>query len=469
MRPGDRVISARRLAEREHVSLPTAIEALRVIEAEGLVFARPRSGFFVSGPPVDQPAPSQPPHAPQPVTMTSLAHTLFSGADRAVVPLGAALPDPAWLPVAELQRALNAAARRIGGAAQTYSAPPGRLDLRRQIALRSALWGARFGPDDLIITAGETQAMHLALGAVCRPGDIVAVESPAYFGLLFLLGRLGLRALEIPTDSRDGLDIDALEAAIDRHRIAAVVVSPTVQNPLGASLPFEAKRRLVRLLADFDIPLIEDDVYGDLGEGNPRPAACKAFDEKGLVIHCSSVSKTLAPGWRIGWIAAGRHHDRVLAARWQEGLAGAPLIEAALAEFLAGGEYDRHLKRFRTKVQAGIRAVASRIEVSFPAGTRISRPRAGFLLWVELPPAINALDVHRQALREDIGISPGQLFSPQSSFTHHLRLNCANEPTPRLLRAVDRVGEICRNLQSGPRSHDATARRSGKKDGAPVV
>jgi DNA-binding transcriptional MocR family regulator len=443
LRPGDRIISARRLAEREAVSLPTAVEALRVLEAEGMILARPRSGYFVCGVQAKEPAPSRPRQSPQPVNMAALARSLFNGPDATVAPLGAALPDPSWLPVAELQRALNAAARRLGGASQTYSTPPGRSDLRRQIALRAAGWGARFGPDDLVITAGETQAMRLALQATCRAGDVVAVESPAYFGVLLLLERLALRALEIPTDPRLGLDVGALAAAIGRHRPAAVVASPTVQNPLGASLPIEAKRALVDLLTRTDTPLIEDDVYGDLGVGDQRPPTCKAFDEAGIVLHCSSFSKTLAPGWRIGWIAAGRYHEKILQARLEESLAGAPVLEAALAEFLAGGNYDRHLRRFRPRIDGGVRAIASRAEATFPRGTRILRPVAGFLLWVELPASIDALDVHRRALAEGISVSPGQLFSPQSGFHHHLRLNCANEPTARLLRAVDRIGEIC--------------------------
>jgi DNA-binding transcriptional MocR family regulator len=297
-----------------------------------------------------------------------------------------------------------------------------------------------------VITAGETQAMRLALQATCRAGDVVAVESPAYFGVLLQLESLGLRALEIPTDPRAGMDVGALAAAIERYRPAAVVASPTVQNPLGASLSIEAKQALVDLVTRTDTPLIEDDVYGDLGAGDPRPPACKAFDAAGIVLHCSSVSKTLAPGWRIGWIAAGRFHERVLQARLQESLAGAPLLEAALAEFLSGGDYDRHLRRFRPKIEGAIRAIASRVEASFPKGVRLSRPEAGFLLWVELPSSIDALDVHRRALAEGISVSPGQLFSPQSSFGHHLRLNCANEPTASLLRAIDRIGEICGEL-----------------------
>ncbi|MFK0368603.1 PLP-dependent aminotransferase family protein [Enterobacter sichuanensis] len=444
---GDRMISARKLAERECVSLPTALEALRCLEAEGLIVARPRSGYYVHRPRLPpRVEPSRSPSGPVPVTMSAVARSLFSSAEARLIPLGAALPDPAWLPGDALQRALHSAGRRLDAHGQSYSLPPGRGDLRSKIAARAAQWGARFGADDLIITAGATQALRLALRAVCQPGDVVAIEQPAYFGTLLLLEDLGLKALEIPTDPVEGLLLEPLADAMRCHRPAAVLASPTVQNPLGASMPVARKQELVTLLEGAGIPLIEDDVYGDLvGEGQ-RPPACKAFDQSGNVIYCSSLSKTLAPGWRIGWIAAGRYHTQVLQTRMAGDWAGTPLLEAATSEVLASGDYDRHLRRLKRRIAAGIRAVVARVEASFPPGTRLNVPAAGFLLWVELPQQVNALEVHRRALALGIGVSPGPLFSPGAELTHFLRLNCANEPTPRLLNAVEQIGALCHAL-----------------------
>ena len=260
LRVGDRMISARKLAEREHVSLPTALEALRCLEAEGLIVARPRSGYYIrqiSLPPRAEPARSTP--GPVPVTMSAVARSLFSSAEARLIPLGAALPDPAWLPGDALQRALHSAGRRLDAHGQSYSLPPGRRDLRSKIAARAAQWGARFGADDLIITAGATQALRLALRAVCQPGDVVAVEQPAYFGTLLLLEDLGLKALEIPTDPAEGLLLEPLADAIRCHRPTAVLASPTVQNPLGASMPVARKQELIALLEEAGIPLIEDE------------------------------------------------------------------------------------------------------------------------------------------------------------------------------------------------------------------
>ncbi|WP_438304579.1 PLP-dependent aminotransferase family protein [Raoultella ornithinolytica] len=451
LRTGDRIISARKLAEREQVSLPTALEALRYLEAEGLIIARPRSGYFVhqiisAG---ERPGTASLP-VPVPVTMSAIARSLFGSAEARLVPLGAALPDPAWLPVDTLQRALQTAGRRLDARGQSYSLPPGRADLRRKIAARAAQWGALFGADDLIITAGATQALRLALRAVCQPGDAVAIEQPAYFGTLLLLEDLGLKALQIPTDPVEGLLLAQLEEALQRHRPAAVLASPTVQNPLGASMPVARKRDLVALLAGMGIPLIEDDVYGDLAGDAQRPPACKAFDRCGNVIYCSSLSKTLAPGWRIGWIAAGRYHSTVLQARMAGEWAGAPLIEAAASELLASGDYDRHLRQLKLRIAQGMQAIIAQVETSFPPGTRVAAPEAGFLIWVKLPSKIDALEVHRRALALGIGVSPGPLFSPGAAeLQNFLRLNGANEPTRHLLKAVEQLGRLCHDLASG--------------------
>jgi len=447
LRIGDRMISARKLAEREQVSLPTALEALRCLEAEGLIEARPRSGYFVCqlnrGKPV---AVSYPLSAPVPVTMSAVARSLFSSAEIRLVPLGAALPDPKWLPGETLQRALHAAGRRLEAHGQNYSLPPGRVDLRNKIAARAAQWGARFGADELVITAGATQALRLALRAVCQPGDVVAIEQPAYFGTLLLLEDLGLKALQIPTDPVEGLLLVPLSEAIERHRPAAVLASPTVQNPLGASMSVAHKQALVALLEKAWIPLIEDDVYGDLVGESQRPPACKAFDQNGNVIYCSSLSKTLAPGWRIGWVAGGRYHTQVLQARMAGDWAGAPLLEAAASEILASGDYERHLRRLKRRLTEGVKAVIAQVKASFPSGTQAAVPAAGFLLWVELPQQIDALEVHRRALALGIGVSPGPLFSPKAELQNFLRLNCANEPTPQLLNAVAQIGGICHEL-----------------------
>jgi DNA-binding transcriptional MocR family regulator len=440
------MISARKLALREGVSLPTAVAALRALESEGLIVARARSGYFVSAARTAAPTRSRPPPKPRAVGLSATAFDITSASRGMQVSLAGASPHPDWLPLGAMRRALNAAVRRAKGNALLYSAVPGDERLRHQLALLAHSWGADFSRDEVTVTCGATQALRLALRVTCRAGDIVAIESPTYFGLLTLLESLGLKALEVPTDPVSGMDVAALAALLERYPVAAVIASPTVQNPLGAIMPLESKRALVAMLESARVPLIEDDVYGDLAGAAARPPACKAFDGTGNVLYCSSVSKTLAPGWRSGWIAAGCYADRVLRLRWEESLAGSPVLEWALAEFLASGDYRRHLRLFRPRIDAAVKAIAARVQAGFPPGTRISRPAAGYLLWVELPVTVDAREVYARALSLGIGIAPGQIFSSRAQYTHHLRLSCAQFVSPKLLHALDGLGAVCCEL-----------------------
>ena len=456
-RPGQRMISARRLAVREGVSLPTAVAALRALESAGLIVARARSGYFACAARTDVPAPSRPPTKPSAVGLSTTAFDITAASRRMPVALAAASPHPDWLPLRAMRRALNSALRRAAGDALLYSPVPGHDGLRQQLALLASSWGGEIPRDEIVVTAGATQALRLALRVTCRAGDIVAVESPTYFGLLTLLESLGLKALEVASDPVTGLDIAALATMLEQYGVAAVIASPTVQNPLGTIMPLAAKRALVALLERARVPLIEDDVYGDLAEGRTRPPACKAFDGTGSVLYCSSVSKTLAPGWRTGWIAAGRFTERVLRLRWEESLAGSPVLEGALAEFLRSGDYRRHLQNFRPRITTAVKAVAARVQAGFPPGTLISRPVAGYLLWVELPATIDSREVHSRALSLGIGIAPGQIFSPRAQYSHHLRLSCAQNVSPKLLHALDRLGELCCELDAAAASHSRAA------------
>ncbi len=443
--PGERFISVRVLAQREGVSMPTAVAALRVLEGLGLIVARPRSGYFVALQGGSGLAPTRivPPSVPQDVSIEALALRLLSKREGIKVPFGAATPDAGWMPQAALTQALQRGARRLSTQAIGYSYPPGDLSLRTKLAHRFARGGTALGPEEIIITAGATQALSLALRAVCRPGDVIGVESPCYFGVLLLAQQLGLSVIEILTDPVTGLDVASLAESCARHRLSAVVASPRAQNPTGAVMPPQRRAELVALLEAAQIPLIEDDLYGDIQGGEAPNLPCKAFDRSGLILHIGSISKTLAPGWRVGWIAPGQFYDRVLSLRYQDSLGGSRLLETALADFMTDGGYDRHISRFRARISRSMEAIVARARGSFPPGTRLQIPPSGYLLWVELPSTVSALDVADRLSHENISVSPGALFSPSGGFGHFLRLNCAIEPSASVLAALDRIGAIC--------------------------
>lgn len=450
LRPGDRLPSVRQLSARENVSISTVLQAYVQLESAGLIEARPQSGHYVRirRSPAAEPQVTRPPERCAAVNVASLVARIYRAAqDPRIVQLGAATVDPVLLPGRRLHRELVHAARRHPAEALAYDMPPGLPALRQQIARRSVDWGCSLAPDDFIVTCGASEALNLCLRAVSRPGDTVAVESPAYYGVLQNIESLGLRALEIPTHPRTGMDLDALAAALERQKIAAVMAVANFSNPVGSCMPDESKERLVQLLARHQLPLIEDDIYGDLHFGPARPRPVRSFDKEGWVLLCGSFSKTLAPGYRVGWVAPARFREEIELLKFSNTVATATLPQMAIARFLQSGGYDRHLRALRRNLQAQLSQMQSAVADHFPAGTRLTRPEGGALLWVELPRKVNSLELHARALEAGVSIAPGPLFSArQQRYANFVRLNCGHPFTDRIAQAVATVGNLARAL-----------------------
>ncbi|WNG31423.1 PLP-dependent aminotransferase family protein [Cystobacter fuscus] len=449
LRPGDRLPSVRQLSLRERVSISTVLQAYLHLESLGLVETRPQSGHYVRRREhlrLEEPRVSRPTPTATPPSNSALVARVYQAArDERVVQLGAAVPAPELLPGPRLHRDMVMLSRQRPDAIG-YDMPPGCLELRRQVARRALDWGCSLSPDDFVTTCGATEAVYLSLAAVARAGDTVAVESPAYYGTLQALESLGLRALELPTHPRHGLELDALEAALDKRRVAAVLVVPSFSNPLGACMPEENRARLVAMLARREIPLIEDDLYGDLHHGLERARTCKSFDREGLVLLCGSVSKTLAPGFRVGWVAPGRFQERIELLKFAHSVATPTLPQLAVARFLANGGYDKHLRTLRRRLASQVERMTEAICEHFPEGTRVSRPSGGSLLWVELPPTVDTLVLHARALEAGISIAPGRIFSAQARYTNCIRLNCGQVWSPRIEAAMATLGSLARTL-----------------------
>ena len=448
-RVGDRLPSVRQLCRQRRVSVSTVMEAYRLLEDRGRIEVRPQSGHYVCAYAQTlpgEPARSQPASHPTTISLSDLMLRILRDAeDPALVPFGAALPDTALLPTEKLHRAYMAAARREGDVLARYSVPPGCLPLRAQISRRLLTAGCTLAPEQIVVTSGCQEALTLALRATCRPGDTVAVDSPTYFNILQLLETLGLRALELPSDPREGLCLPPLQDALRDHPVRACLVQSNFSNPLGGSMPGEKKRELVNLLARHDIPLIEDDIFGDLYFDAERPDVAKAYDRKGMVLLCSSVSKTLSPGYRIGWIAAGRFQAEVERLKFASTVATATPLQYAVAEFLTNGGYDHHLRSVRRVYSRRIAAMAQAIGGCFPAGTLVSRPQGGFVLWVECPPEIDTMALTSLALQEGITIAPGPIFTAQQRYRNCLRLNAAYY-SDQTAPALETLGHLAASL-----------------------
>jgi DNA-binding transcriptional MocR family regulator len=430
---GTRVPSVRKLSEQHGVSISTALQAYRLLESEGLIEARPQSGYYVRkrrAPQVHSVLPpesemSRPPSAPTAVNNRDMVLRVVQATSRPdLLQLGTAVCCTTYLPTQALHRSLVSVIKKYPEAGNSYDFAPGTPLLRAAIARRSLDIGCALSPDDIVLTLGATEGLNLCLRAVTKPGDAVAIESPTYFNVLQMLESLGLRAVEVATHPRDGVVLESLEEAVERENIAACLFMPSFSNPSGATMNDEAKKKMVELLEERGIPLIEDDVWSDTCFETPRPQPAKAFDKTGNVMLVSGYSKTLAPGYRIGWVAAGKWKKQVQYLKLVSSEGNATLPSLAVAEFLEHGGYDYHLRRVRRYFMEQTQMALEAIAEHFPPGTKANRPRGGHFLWVELPGYVQALDLFEDALQAGVSIAPGPIFSARQKFSSFIRLNC---------------------------------------------
>ncbi|MDX3985025.1 MAG: PLP-dependent aminotransferase family protein [Achromobacter sp.] len=448
MRAGDKLPSVREACAARGVSPSTVFQAYYLLEARGLIRAQPRSGYYVHAPAESRPPEPGTSNPDGESTELAISERIFdilgSVRNRDVTPLGSAFPSPLLFPLPRLAQAMAAHLKRQDPLDTVEDLSPGNPGLRRQIALRYLIGGMNVPASDIVVTNGALEALNLCLQAVTQVGDTVMVEAPTFYGALQALERQGLKALEVPTHPRTGVDLAAMEAAIKRHAPSACWLMTQFQNPLGSLMPDDKKRQLVEMLARHGIPLIEDDVYGELYYGAARPVPAKAYDTEGLVLHCSSFSKCLAPGYRIGWASAGRYSRQVQRLKLSSTLSASGPAQGAIAEYLEQGGYDRHLRRLRQTLQTQQDRMADAIAQEFPAGTRVTRPQGGFFLWVELPAAVDALALHRDALARGISVAPGPIFSASSQFASALRLNYGHPWDAAHEDAIRVLGELAR-------------------------
>jgi DNA-binding transcriptional MocR family regulator len=446
LKPGDKAPSLRNLSKELNVSISTVSQSYLSLEDQGVLTAKPQSGFFVnslvnqiSNLPKTATATAQ----PRRVKFGQLFEEIFANANNPrIVPFGEAKPSMEFMPVKSLTRTTRSIVSRHPQRCMDYCFPPGDRRLREQIVEQYAQINTRVSVDDVIITSGATEALSLCLHTVAKRGDIIAVESPTYFAVLRMIEKMGMLALEIDTDPQTGMDLGALEEAFDTMDIKAVLASPNFSNPLGCLMPEENKRELVNMLAERDVPLIEDDVYGNVYFGEKRPRTAKSYDLNNLVLSCSSFSKSLAPGFRVGWVLAGRYRNNVIELKQATFSATSSINQLSMAEFLASGQYDRHLVRFRMAMHDQVEKGRFMIAKNFPQGTCISNPQGGNVLWVEMPRGCDSIEVFNRALQKNIGITPGMLFSATRRFRNYLRINCGFPWDETNRQAITTLGKI---------------------------
>jgi DNA-binding transcriptional MocR family regulator len=448
---GDKLPSVRQASASRNVSPATVFQAYYLLEAKGVISARERSGYFVTGGPIGIP-PAPEPTAANHETLTDVDvselvfDVLESTRLKQVVPLGSAFPSPLLFPLNNLARTMASSVQAMDPWSSVENLSPGDANLRRQIALRYMIDGLHVSADEIVITNGALEALNLCLMAVTRPGDTVLIESPTFYAALQSIERIGLKAVEIPSHPRDGIDLAAMELALKRHQPKVCWLMTNFQNPLGSLLSDEKKKNLVALLTQYQVPLIEDDVYGELYFGDKRPTPAKAFDTDGLVMHCASFSKCLAPGYRIGWVAPGRFSKIIERLKLTTTLSASVPAQITIGKYLQKGGYDKHLRQLRHTLLVNQIKFIDAIERYFPQGTRLTKPQGGYFVWVKLPDGVNALELHSIALKQGISIAPGPIFSAQRGFTDYIRLNYGHIWDSTVENALAAIGKLVSDL-----------------------
>ncbi|MEH6625918.1 MAG: PLP-dependent aminotransferase family protein [Motiliproteus sp.] len=441
---GDKLPSIRMMSQEHGVSISTVQEAYRLLEANGLAESRPKSGYYVQRKTASPTLPeiSRPVQRPLEVSQWELVLELLDSHEReGLVALGRGMPDVSATTLKPLLKILSDLNRHSDLRSLSYDNLRGSDELRLQIARLCVDSGCRLHPDDIVVTTGCQEALSCSMRVVTQPGDVVAVDSPSFYGSMQTIKALGLKALEIPTHPETGVSLEALELALEQWPVKAIQVTPICNNPLGYTMPDDRKQRLLALAQQYDLPIIEDDIYGDLAYQYPRPRTIKSYDDDGRVMLCSSVSKTLAPGLRVGWVAPGRYGDLLLHMKYVSTASTATLPQRAVAEFIAQGGYERHLRKMRAQYQRGRDRMIEWIERYFPTATRISYPQGGFLLWVELPEGFDSVKLNKKLLQLGIGIAPGVLFSASGKYRNCFRINYTDVAGDEVQSAVKIIGE----------------------------
>jgi DNA-binding transcriptional MocR family regulator len=444
---GDRIPSVRSVSQELSVSLTTVFHAYAILEARGIIIAKPKSGYYLSAPfikTLSRQDESEFIALPTHVEVNTMATTMMKNAkEHGVINFSILSVANEFLPITKINKAVQASLKENDNF--QYPLVVGHPRLIRQIARQSFEWKNSLHQDAILITNGCLEAINLCLDAVTSRGDIVAVEKPTYHGILQSLESRGLKALEITTDPETGLDLEALQNALKQYNVSACVFQPVCNNPLGSSMPEENKIRLVEMLGERNIPLIEDDSMGELIFGQKRPHPAKAYDTYNNVLYCSSSSKTLVSGFRIGWVSAGKYQPKIEKLKFDSNISTAGILQDSIGRFMESGHYESHLRKMRIALQENLVKYLNSIKNHFPNDAKVSIPKGGLSLWIELDTSVNAIDLQRLALENGIGICPGDIFSASPIFKNYIRLNYCPLWNLKIDMAIQKLGELIKD------------------------
>lgn len=447
IKPGEKLPSVRFLHKESGLSISTVLQSMYLLESKGLISAKAKRGYFVNfiiDKKHHQEVVSKPDKKEGSIDIEDFIQKVYAVHDHGsgVVNFSIGIPSPEMLPIRKLKKVIHEIARNDNQGSMFYESIAGNESLRRQIAHRTLLWEHNLEPDDIITTNGCMNSLAQALISLTRKGDTVLVESPVYFGTLQLAKSMELNVIELPTSNQVGIDLDVVKKYFKEKKVSACIIVSNFSNPMGYCMPEENKKLLVKLCSEYQVPLIEEDLYGDVYFGEKRPLTCKSIDTEGIVLWCSSISKTLAPGYRVGWIAPGKFKNQVLKTKLYHNIASPALTHQIVAQFIEKGRYENHLQKLRIQLHHNLLKYLQVIHEYFPDGTKTTNPDGGFLLWVELDKSINTSDLYDEAFMGGIKYAPGRMFTLRDQFYNCLRLSYGltwNDLTEKALIKLGRI------------------------------
>lgn len=446
LRPGDKLPSLRKLGRQFEISVPTVKQAYIELERQGTISARPQSGYYMKAKQARTLMPMRATWAcctPIEVVCRSLIEQVYEAVHLPdIIALGISNPVLAHPPDKALSRLMRSVLSRVSEKAVSYGPINGDPKLRLNLAFRYQDQGVDINHEDIIITCGAQEALSIALQSVAQRGDIIAVESPCYFGLIELIETLGMKALEVYTCTEDGVCANELEQVIKTHPVKACLFSTAINNPLGSMMTNKQRQAMVRLLEKHDIPLIEDEVYSDLYFSEKRPIPAQLYSEKGLVLTCSSFSKTAAPGYRIGWLLPGKFEEKAKRIKRAQSCSTSMLQQWTLSDYLMSGEYDRHLRVLRKKLSYNCERMRALIAEYFPKEVCISKPQGGGVLWIRCRSHVDTSKFFQEAILQGISFAPGQIFSPSGKYKNFMRISYGVQWCENVEQAIMKLGKL---------------------------
>lgn len=428
--PGEKLPSLRKVSDQFDVSLSTAVEAYRKLELFGYVSARDRSGYLArlpsQGENVLLPSKKFKSKISDIEHIDEIIELINQTMDSETAPFGVGTPALEKFPHKMLNRYLTQTIKHYPHASGGYIFGMGLEELRVELARWMRPWVGVTSKENILITNGCLEAINIALASECEAGDIVAIESPCYFGILHAIHHHGLKALEVKTHPETGLDPESLESLAKNNKIKALISTPTAQNPLGFTMTDERKKEILAICKKYKILLIEDDLYGELTFGNKRPKSYKYFDKDGIVIHCSSFSKFLGPGLRIGWCIPAKDPHKYLRHKLSLNLSTSSLTQYVVSSILRNEDLLKVGSNLAGYYQSNIQIYSNVLQNTLGQKLSLSNPTGSYFLWARVE-GLNSLETYQKAKRQKISFTPGPLFSATRLYSNYLRINCAHE------------------------------------------